>query len=280
MLDKKVLVEKSDGVVEPFNIEKLKRSLINSEASIVLANEIAEEVRKQITDKMTTEQIYKIAFDRLKKTEIKTASRYSLRRSLLDLGPTGFPFEKFIAKIFQEKGYKTRVGITLRGNCVSHEIDVVASDSDDLILCEIKFHNNLKVKTDTRVTLYVKARYDDLKDREFMLFDKKLKPTSGTLITNTKFTNNAKKYSKCAGLDLISWDYPKKGNLYDLIEETGVQPVTSLISVTKAQKEKMVNNGLIDCADLKNNRKLLSTIGIPKNKIDAVIEEAETICLS
>lgn len=280
MADKKILVEKSDGVIEPFSIEKLKKSLINSEASVVLANEIAEEIRKQINGKMTTEEIYKAAFDRLKKTESKTASRYSLRRSLLELGPTGFPFEKFIEKIFQKKGYETKVGVTLRGNCVSHEIDVIASDHDDLILCEIKFHNNLKIKTDTRVTLYVKARYDDLKEKEFFLFDKKIKPTSGTLITNTKFTNNAKKYSQCAGLDLISWDYPKKGNLYDLIEETGIQPITSLISITKAEKEKLVNNGLIDCADLKNNRKLLLTIGIAKNKIDKMIEEAETICLS
>lgn len=278
-MNDKILVEKSDGVAEPFNPLKLKKSLINSEASVVLANEIAEYVEGKIKDGMTTEEIYRIAFEKLKKTEIKTASRYSLRRSLLGLGPTGFPFEKFIAKILEHKNYKTRVGITLRGTCISHEVDVIASDGDDLMLVEVKFHNSLRMKTDTKVTLYVKARYDDLKEKEYQFFDKKMKPTSGILITNTKFTNNAKKYSKCAGLNLISWDYPKKGNLYDLIEETGLQPITTLVSLSKAEKEKLIVNGLIDCSELKDNIKILQSIGISQSKINKIIKEVEEICV-
>jgi len=274
----KLLVEKSDGVLEAFDITKLKKSLINSDCSVVLANEISDFVEKQITDKMSTDEIYRIAFDKLRNTEKKTASRYSLRRSLLGLGPTGFPFEKFIAKIFELKGYKTRTGITLAGNCVTHEMDVVAGDNDDLILCEVKFHNDIRTKTDTKVALYIKARYDDLKEKEFNFFGYPMKPTRGVIITNTKFTNNAKKYAKCVDLGMISWDYPKKGNLYDLIEETELQPVTSLVSITKSEKEKLIKNGVIDCREIVKNSKLLKQIGLPEDKIYKIIQEAKEIC--
>ena len=281
MVKNKLLVEKSDGIIEIFDNAKLKKSLTNSNCSIVLANEIADYVEKQISEntvKMSTEEIYKLAFDKLKNTEKKTAARYSLRRSLLGLGPTGFPFEKFISKIFDRKGYKTRIGVTLSGNCVSHEVDVAAGDEDDLILCEVKFHNDLRTKSDTKVALYIKARYDDLKDREFNLFGKKMKPTRGVIITNTKFTNNAKKYARCVDLGMISWDYPRKGNLYDLIEETGLQPITSLVSISKSETERIIKEGIVDCEGLINSTKLLSELGLPDNKISKIIHEAREIC--
>lgn len=275
---KEILVKKSDGVVEPFDSSKLKKSLTNSNASIVLANEIVDYVVEQLTPKMTTEEIYKIAFEKLKGVEKKTASRYSLRRSLLGLGPTGFPFERFIAKIFEMKGYDTAVGVLMKGKCVEHEVDVVAGDVDDLILCEVKFHNEINTKSDTKVALYVRARYEDLKDQTFDIFNRKLKPTRGVIITNTKFTHNAKRYAKCADLGMISWEYPEKGNLYDLIEETGLQPITSLVSISNSDKEKMIKAGLIDCRDLENNKKTLEELNIPDNKIKKIIEEAKEIC--
>jgi hypothetical protein len=174
---------------------------------------------------MSTEEIYAKAFLYLSEVEKKTARKYSLRRDVLKMGPTGFPFEQFIAKLLESKGYKTKTGVTLGGKCVEHEIDVMAYDNDDLILAEVKFHNDLHLKTDTKVALYVKARYDDLSKAQFSIDGETRDMTNGTLITNTKFTSNAKKYAKCVDMGLISWDYPEKGNLYDLIDESGIDPV-------------------------------------------------------
>jgi hypothetical protein len=221
---KKVLVVKSNGDVEPFDVNKLKDSLQNAGASFVVVNEITDRIEAEIKHKMTTQKIYEKAFKYLAERERKTADRYALRRGVLKMGPTGFPFEKFISSILEKKGYKTKEGVMLKGKCVDHEVDVMAYDNDDLILAEIKFHNQLGIKTDTRVALYVKARYDDLKEATFDVDGEQRQMTKGIMITNTKFTNNARKYAKCVGMELISWNYPEKGNLYDLIEESGINP--------------------------------------------------------
>jgi hypothetical protein len=222
--NKKNLVIKSNGQVEPFDREKLRESLERAGTSFVVVNEITDRIESELKSKMTTENIYKKAFQYLAQKEKKTADRYALRRGVLKMGPTGFPFEKFISEILKKRGYTTKNGVMLSGKCVEHEIDVMAYDDDDLILAEIKFHNQLAIKTDTKVALYVKARYDDLAQATFKIDGSDRKMTKGIMITNTKFTNNVKKYARCVGMELISWDYPEKGNLYDLIDESGISP--------------------------------------------------------
>jgi len=271
-------VKKSNGEIEVFDREKLKKSLINSEASVFLANEIVKEIESTLVEGITTSEIYREAFVVLKKKEIKTAMKYSLRRSLLTLGPTGFPFEKFIAKILEEKGYSTATGVILKGACIKHEVDVVAYDEHNLILSEVKFHNELSTKTDTKVALYVHSRYQDLASQTFTFENKKFKPNRGLVITNTKFTNNAIKYAKCVDLDLIGWDYPKKGNLYDLMDETGLHPITALASLAKGHKTYLIEKGIVNCASIRNNTNLLKDLGFDGKKIARVLEEVHTIC--
>ena len=186
---------KGTGEYEEFNPEKLKESLLRVSTSLLTAKDVVSKVRPRIKDGMTTDYIYKIAFEILNKKEKRSAMRYSIKRSILELGPTGFPFEKFIAEIFKKKGYRTETGITLPGSCVSHEIDVLAYDEEDLILVEVKFHNALHLKSDTKTALYVKARWDDLKEKEIITENNRhRKPNRFVLITNTKFTNNSEKY--------------------------------------------------------------------------------------
>jgi len=50
-------------------------------------------------DGMTTADIYGQAFALLRKRHGPTAVKYSIRRAMLELGPDGFPFEKFVARI-------------------------------------------------------------------------------------------------------------------------------------------------------------------------------------
>jgi transcriptional regulator NrdR family protein len=56
-MEKTINIIKYSGEIEAFNIEKLKRSLRNSNTSEQLVNEISEEIQKHLTDGMTTKSI-------------------------------------------------------------------------------------------------------------------------------------------------------------------------------------------------------------------------------
>lgn len=69
----------------------------------------------------------KIAQEKLKeRNEQALAIRYDLKRALMELGPSGYPFEKLISDLLRKFGYRTKTNLTLQGKCVSHEIDVIA----------------------------------------------------------------------------------------------------------------------------------------------------------
>ncbi|MFT5352210.1 MAG: Holliday junction resolvase [Candidatus Paceibacteria bacterium] len=272
-------IVKNNGEKESFDPDKLKGSLERAGATVFVANDITSKIQKDIKDGSTTTDIYKEAFELLKKTEKKSALRYSIRRSVLDLGPSGFPFEKFIAEIFSAKGFTTEVGVTLKGHCADHEVDIIAYNEKELIITEAKFHNKSGIKTDTKTALYIKARFDDLQSEEFHLGGKKRKMTQGLMVTNTKFTHTARKYVNCVGTyDLISWDYPKKGNLYDLMEETTLHPLTCVAQLSKSNKNELLDRGIVNCRSLRDEREVMKEIGLSDEKIDEIIENIDIIC--
>jgi len=72
----------------------------------------------------------------------------------MELGPTGYPFERFIGAILEHQGYRVEIGIFAKGHCVMHEVDVIA-DMDDLrYMVECKFHNRQAHNSDVKVPLY------------------------------------------------------------------------------------------------------------------------------
>lgn len=278
-MEQKYHVTKSTGELEVFDPEKLRTSLQESGANVFTIDDIMQQIESSIEDGISTSKIYSKAFEILNRSYPKHAARYSLRRSVLSLGPTGFPFEEFIAGIYRAKGYATETGVIVQGHCVEHEIDVVAYKDNQLIFTEAKFHNQLGVKSDTKTALYVKARYDDLYNKKHTFGGKEMELSRGVLITNTKFTNSAKKYATCVdSYDMISWEYPKKGNLYDLIEETGMHPMTCVTELSNHHKEELLKHGVVDCMELKDNIELMRQIGVPENKIQSIIDNINVIC--
>lgn len=270
---------KSTGEIEEFDRNKLRESLLRASASLVTTNDVIKKIEKKIREGMSTQEIYKIAFSLLNKKEKRTAMRYSLKRSIIDFGPTGFPFEKYIAEIFKKKGYKTMTGVILRGKCIEHEIDVLAYDENELVLIEVKFHNSLSIKTDTKVALYVKARWDDLKDNEVKI-DKQItqKPTRELIVTNTNFTDNAIEYALCSNMGMISWNYPNKGSLFDLIHDTKLHPVTVMEELSKHQRQYLIDNGYITVNQVIENPKILNKIGLNQSKSDKLLANIKIIC--
>lgn len=273
-----ITIKKSDGTSELFEEQKLIESLKNAGGSDEIIGQIIDHVNKEIYDGMPTSEIYKYAFMLLRKHSMPIAVKYSIRRALSELGPDGFPFESYVARIFQAWGYETLTDQTVPGVCVPHEVDVVAWNKDKLMMVEAKFHNELTLKSDLKVVLYVKARFDDLRGNMFNYGGIMRKLDGGWLITNTKFTDRSIRYGECQGLKMIGWNYPIKGNLHDIIEELRLHPFTCLISLSNSHKRQLLSKGVVLCVDVLKFPHYLTEIGLKGPEVEEVIAEIKTIC--
>lgn len=240
-----VTVVKANGQHEAFDPEKLRFSLMHSGASALATEEVLKHLVPNLHTGMTTSEIYRHAFDILSKISKPVARSYSLRRAVMELGPSGFPFEYFVAEVLRAQGLECVTRQTVLGGCVPHEVDVVAYNEKKLIMIEAKFHNELGTRSDLKVVLYIKARFDDLKENVFSFGGKDRAITDAWLVTNTKFSSTALHYAVCKNMTLVGWNYPEKGNLQGMIEAAKLHPVTCLTTLTSEEKKKLLTAGLV-----------------------------------
>ncbi len=271
-----LLVRKADGSMEPFNEWKLERSLTRSGASDMVARAVVEELTRTLHDGATTETIYRKAFKLLKQRARGIAPHYHLKRALGELGPSGYPFEDYVARVFDGMGYTTQTRQTVHGACVEHEVDLIAERDGEYLGAEIKFHNNAGLKSDLKVALYVKARFDDLVANTKGKDEKKF--TRYLLITNTKFTEQAIKYANCSGLTLLSWNYPRDENLETMIVRTQAHPLTCLTTLSLAQKRELLGEGVVLCGELRERPELLTKLGVRERARTRVFHEVNQLC--
>jgi restriction endonuclease len=271
-----LFIRKKSGDLVQFDPLKLKQSLLQSGASESDANYVSNTISSKIIDGMSTHKVYQMAYSILRRKSGKIAGRYRLKKAIFDMGPTGYPFESLVGELIKLQGYDTKTGIVLEGQCVQHEVDVLAKSNSTTIFVECKFHNDIRRKSDVKVSLYVKSRFDDLKNK----WKNEVSDNhhfEGWLVTNTRFTSDATQYGICAGLKLISWDYPLKGNLRQLIDESGFHPITTMHSITKKEKAFLMEKNITLCRQLFYKADLLKEIGIVERRIQKIINEAGQI---
>lgn len=270
------IITKASGEKEPFNLEKFQRSLRKAGAVPEVIEQLAQDVvaNPALT---TTKEIYRYAYKNLKREYPAVAARYNLKIALSTLGPSGYPFERFVGEIFKEQGYRVEIGKIIPGFCINHEVDVVLQKNKNHILIECKYHKP-HLKADVKVPLYIKARFDDIMKKKNA--DKSTHHTVHELwiVTNTKFTQDATTYGECAGLKLISWSYPAQGNLAALVDASGLHPITVLTSLSQKQKAMLIEQGLILCKDVARRKGLLKHLGLSDKKVNAITQEAERVC--
>lgn len=269
-----ILVLKADGEREPFDPVKLEHSLGRAGASSTARARVLSAIEHEMRPDMTTEAIYRRAFELLKSDDRPAvAARYSMKRALLELGPSGFPFEQFLAEVLRAHGWSVRTDMMLLGRCAPHEVDVVAEKDGKKIGIEAKFHNEAGGKTDIKDALYVYARYEDLKRAP----TEASRVDEGWLVTNTVFTRNAIRYAQCSNLTLLSWDYPKTRGLVNLIEEARVHPLTCLTTLSEGEKRRLLENKIVLCKHIQTEH-ILREYGVAPSKIPQVLDEARMLC--
>jgi len=243
-------IKKSSGETEEFNEDKLNQSLKNSGASEEVIREVSQYVQEELKTDSTTDDIYKAASHKLANRDAGLAVKYNLRRGLSMLGPDGFLFEKYIEALLSSEGYKTERNIYMEGECVSHEIDVIAHKGSVHYLIEAKYHNKHHIKTHIDVVMYAYARLLDIGPAQLEKEDDEFAKHNMWLITNTKFTSKAVKYAKCKKIKLMGWSYPKDNSLQKIITDNGLYPISTLPSVKPGTLKHLSEKGVLLVKDL------------------------------
>ena len=272
-----ILIAKADGQLEPFNPEKLISSLMRAGAEHPLALDISRDIEADLYNGITTQEIYRRAFSKLREARRGAAARYSLKRAILEFGPSGFPFEAYISELFRAEGAQTQIDQIIKGACVEHEVDVVVKKDGVITFVEAKFHNAAGFKTDLKTVLYVKARLDDIaaarKNKGAV------EPMRGLVVTNTKFTSVAAQYAACAGVEVLSWEEPAGENLHDRIDAAGIYPITALTTINRREKMALLSQKIVLCRALGADTRALATAGVTGQKADHVLEEVGALCV-
>lgn len=234
-------VIKATGEIEPFNEQNVISSLLRAGATQELAQKIVEDIKPSLYQNIPSFEIYSSVMKILKKEQVKIAQVYNLKKAIMDLGPTGYPFEKYVGGVLKEIGYKTETNKIIMGKCVSHEIDVIA-EKEKKHMIECKFHALPGNRVDVKVALYTYARFLDIKTKGFDV---------PWLITNTKVTAEVKTYALCVGMKVTAWDYPESESLNEMIDQSKLYPITAATNISEEEKRLLLDNGTIFIKDIK-----------------------------
>jgi len=269
---------KSSGEKVKFSLDKLQGSLKRIGADKKTVDQILDKVRDELYQGISTKEIYNRAFSLLKKKKSYLASKYKLKKAIYELGPTGFPFERFVSAILKYSGYKTEVGKTLQGQCVKHEIDVIIHKKNETTIIECKFHGDQGINCNVKIPLYINSRYRDVQAYWNANPKNGTILTKGWVVTNTRFTKDALQYGKCCGLYLLSWDYPKNDGLKERIDRLSLYPITVSTLLTKREKQFLLSRDVVLCRELLHDKFFLDHLGVSDIRKEKILNEISNLC--
>jgi len=270
-----LIITKANGQSENFSIEKFRTSLFRAKATPEEIERVVEILQTKLYPGIKTREIYKMASQILQQKSPGNASRFGLKKAIKELGPSGFPFERFVAALFEQQGFKTEVGQTLQGKCVTHEVDVIGRKADQIMLVECKYHNRPGFTVDVKIPLYINSRFQDLLENHFSSGEHK--QFTGWIATNARFSDDAISYSLCRGIQLLGWDYPRGNALKDWIDRSGLYPLTCLGSLSSAEKKYLLEKEVVLVKELENQDHWLHKAGIPEVRMNKVKNEIASL---
>ncbi|HIG94532.1 MAG: restriction endonuclease [archaeon GW2011_AR13] len=262
---------KASGKKEEFEPLKIQNTIMQAGASEKLAKDVLKKILDEYKDKnkVQSKAILNKIIDLLQEKNPDIAARYDLKRAIMNLGPSGFPFEVYFSKILENHGYQVKVGQILQGKNITQEVDIVAENKLRYMI-ECKYHNKLGIHTKVNVAMHTYARFLDLKNQ----FD------YPWLATNTKCTTDLISYANGINMKITSWQYPKKENLKALIEEKALYPITIIRSIDESSKQKLHEADIVLAKDLAlyDIEELKIKTKLSKETLKIILKEAKMIC--
>ena len=271
-MNNKIYIFKSSGNLEPFSKKKLFNSLRRSGLPLEKCHSITQKIVNEMRYGDNTQSIYKKALRLVNKESHYAAVQYSLKKAIFELGPAGHNFEKYVARYFNAIGFYTETGVTLPGRWVTHEVDVRAIKEMEMFYVECKFHNRISIRNDIKIALYVKSRWDDLKqgpDGKYL--------SGFYLASNTSFSADAIRYAEGTGLKLLGLNAPTEKPFIEEIKEMQLYPITSLKRLPKHIKDLFIAQDILLAEEVVTQLPLLEKYGMQENDIEAVVLEIELL---
>ncbi len=262
-------VIKATGDLQKFSPKKIYKTIREAGGSNKLAKESIIFVKKHYHKNLETKEILNLLVNFLKK-EPGVSERYDLKRAIMSLGPSGFPFEDFFSSVLRYYGFKTTTGIKIKGKAVYQEIDIIAEKNKKFMI-ECKYRNETGGRIKLKPAMYTYARFLDVKKHGF---------NQSWLVTNTKCSSDARKYSQGVNQKITSWKYPEKASLKKLIEKPKLYPITILKNLSTKAKEKLYELKILVAKDLLNYsiKELQLKTKLSKKEIEKIIQEVKDVC--
>lgn len=272
-----IYVTKANGSRQPFRKEKVVRTCTRMRASRDVARKVANQVAKEAYDGISTKKVLKLIFKYLRKYRPGVGYQIDLREAIAILRPKP-DFERFIAMLLEEYGFKVQSNRIIPGRWVDHEVDAVARKGKDTVYVEVKHHFNHHSFTGLSVFLRAWATFDDFRDGA-KAGKTKVKFNKTLIVTNTKISDHAKKYANGKGIMHIGWRAPEGYGLERMIEDRKLYPITYLKSLDERDADKLGNADIILLKQLvETDVKVLSRRArIPSTRIKQYAQAAKKI---
>lgn len=271
-----MFVTKADGTKHLFNREKILKTCLRLGATKREAEIVAKEVELKVYNGIETWKILKLIFRHLGKYRPATKNQIDLRLALSKVKPR--IFERFVQILLREQGYDVIPNQIIRGRCVEHEVDAVATKDGKTCIVEVKHHYNYHRPTGLDVSRISRAVFEDVTEG-FGLGLNALKVDGSMIVCNTKLSDHARRYAECKQIQYFGWNSPPNHGLRNMIEEKKLYPITYLKGLKVATKDELESAGIILLKQLVtvNPYKLEKETGILRKTLESNIKKAKTI---
>jgi len=262
-----IMVEKFDGRREPFERRKLLWSAQHMGATGEIAEQAVRLVEKEAYDGISTLQLARLLHRALQR--FPTLARYAidLRVALARVNP--YPdFEIFIRELLRRAGYRVQPGGIVRGRCSEHEIDGVLEDKGEVLVLEVKHHDEFHTQTNLDVVRIARALLEDLQEGAAAGISP-FSPSGTVIASNTKLSPQAAEYAECRKLRFLGWFTPPRENLNTLILRYTCYPVTIIRGLHPREYGSLSNAGIVVLEDLttRSLRELHRVTELPEDKL-------------
>jgi len=141
-----IFVTKANGSKQPFDKEKIVQTCLRMGANHDVANQVAQQVEKNLYECITTQKILQIIFTLMSKHKPAVKHLFDLKRgiSLMESKPE---FEVFVRLVLAHSGFQVKPNALLKGLCGEHEVDAMVAKDGLTYFVEAKHHVNYHALT-------------------------------------------------------------------------------------------------------------------------------------